>query len=176
MSENIIISFSGLNQGKHLFHFQIGNSFFNNRENSLINQGEAEIEIEITKHSVMLEADVQFKALVGLECDRCTATVKTPLSGADRVVIKLGGSNDEEDENDIIILGASETEVDLSHYVYESICLRIPHQVIPCRMIDDESVCNKEVLDKLNQLLVKDEPEATENPIWAKLKNLPENN
>ena len=68
-----------------------------------------------------------------------------------------------------IFLNPGEHEIDLEHYIYESISLSIPLK----RMHSGKgghSACNKDMIDKLSNMAEK-KKETKTNPAWDKLKD-----
>lgn len=173
--EQLVISFSGLNQGDHHFSFEIGNKFFEQIENSLIKKGNALVDVHLVKMSVMLHLHLSFTGNAQIECDRCLGEVFVPLSGKDELIVKLGGE-EITDSSNIITIGAKDSEVDITLFVYEMIALNLPFRKIPCEILNDFSVCDQEMLSKLEQLKSDEQHTNSEtNPLWDslnKLKNL----
>ena len=77
--------------------------------------------------------------------------------------MKFGNETSEQDD-DILILGPNEHEIDLAQYFYE-----YAHLALPARKAHaDEADCNQQVL----QQLAKYKVDQTANTQWAALKNL----
>lgn len=173
--EEIVISFSGLSQGEHHFNYEIGNAFFDQIENSLIKKGNAQVEVTLVKMSVMLQLHFSFTGEAMIECDRCLGEVMVPLKGNDELIVKMGGE-EINDSSNIISIGAKESEVDITLFIYEMIGLSLPFRKIPCELLNDFSVCDNEMLNKLEQMRIAETPDsAATNPLWDglnKLKNL----
>jgi uncharacterized metal-binding protein YceD (DUF177 family) len=170
--EQLVIPFSGLSQGEHHFNFEIGNKFFEQIENSLIKKGNAIVDIQLIKMSVMLQMHMSFTGQAQIECDRCLGEVFIPLSGKDELIVKLGGE-EINDSSNIITIGAKDAEVDITLFVYEMIALNLPFRKIPCEILNDTSVCDQEMLLKLEQLRRDELPQSDEtNPLWESLNKL----
>ena len=65
------IPFRGLKEGKHQFHFDIDETFFDHFESSEINRGEVLARIDLEKHSQFLELHFYLSGTVHVKCDRC---------------------------------------------------------------------------------------------------------
>ena len=170
--EQLVIPFSGLSQGEHHFNFEIGNKFFEQIENSLIKKGNAIVDIQLIKMSVMLQLHMSFTGQAQIECDRCLGEVFIPLSGKDELIVKLGGE-EINDSSNIITIGAKDAEVDITLFVYEMIALNLPFRKIPCEILNDTSVCDQEMLLKLEQLRRDELPQSDEtNPLCESLNKL----
>ncbi|MCC6250938.1 MAG: DUF177 domain-containing protein [Bacteroidia bacterium] len=170
--ERLIIGLGGLSLGKHLFTFEIQDRFFEHIENSLINKGNAEIKVELEKMSSMLQLHFSFTGNVEIECDRCLTEAFVPLQGKDELIVKIGGDQISDNPN-IITIGYNETELDLTQFIYEIIALNLPLKKIPCTIINDFSICNEEMLNKLDNISVSKMPDTnTVNPLWESLNKL----
>ncbi len=51
MHNEFLIPFVGLKIGKHLFDFEVGNSFFESMEYSIIEQGNVKVTLELDKYT-----------------------------------------------------------------------------------------------------------------------------
>ena len=133
------------------------------------------VDVHLVKMSVMLHLHLSFTGNAQIECDRCLGEVFVPLSGKDELIVKLGGE-EITDSSNIITIGAKDSEVDITLFVYEMIALNLPFRKIPCEILNDFSVCDQEMLSKLEQLKSDEQHTNSEtNPLWEslnKLKNL----
>jgi len=154
--EQLVIPFSGLSQGDHHFIFEIGNKFFEQIENSLIKKGDAQVAVQFIKMSTMLQLHMSFTGNAQIECDRCLGEVFVPITGKDELIVKMGGE-EITDSSNIITIGAKDAEVDITLFVYEMIALNLPFRKIPCEILNDFSVCDKEMLAKLDQMKVDEQ-------------------
>jgi len=166
------ISFSGLKEGKHLFEYEIGASFFELFENPLIEKGSIKAEVELNKSSALLTLDFKVKGDAVTSCDKCLDDLSIPIENEGKVYIKFGEEYDEPTE-EIIVLQHGEHEINVAQLIYEFICISLPiRQVHP----EDENgnlTCNPEMLMKLDEYLVEeDEDEEEIDPRWDDLNKL----
>ena len=68
------IPFSGLKEGKHLFDFSADQRFFAGFEESEIEKGSINIQVELEKRTTYLRLKFMIKGEVELICDRCLET------------------------------------------------------------------------------------------------------
>ena len=61
------------------------------------------------------------------------------------------------------MLPSSESEIDLTPYIYEYTNLMLPYQKIPCEIDKDTTKCNQEVLKKLNNFLIAENHSEEDN-------------
>lgn len=162
-AKTYIIPFAGLSQGQHEFNFEVGNSFFKEREYSEVKKADVEVLLHLNKQSSMLILDFMIKGTVNLPCDRCAEPFDLPVEGEAQLIVKFGETFAEEEE--AITIPFSESELDIEQYLYEFINLAIPQK----RVHENIKDCNKEVISKLKAL----EGSGKEaDSRWAKLKNI----
>jgi uncharacterized protein len=167
--KEFLISFSGLSLGKHEYEFEIKDKFFESLEYSEIKKGNVHLDMTLEKHSVMLILNFSFKGEVTVMCDRCADDFEIPVEGENRLIVKFGPEPGEESE-DIIVIGEGEHEIDISQYIYEYITLALPLQRIHGDDENGVSLCDPEVLKKLEEISVKHEQGT--DPRWDALKGL----
>ncbi len=171
------ISFSGLSQGLHEFNYTIDNKFFEEPQysGSDIKKAKVELTLELLKQSGMLALKFKFNSQVQVECDRCLNENYIPVKGEQQLIVKFGEEREHDPKNDdeVIVLPASETELDIAQYIYEYMNLLLPYQKIPCELLNDDSLCNQDVIKKLSQFQqAEKEKEQATDPRWDALKNI----
>jgi uncharacterized protein len=171
-SNKYMIQFGGLPVGSHIFEMEITDKFFEDLENSEVQRANVNAEIELVKQNNVLTLNFHLEGAVELACDRCGVERPLPIDIRETVVVKHG--NPEESTDEIVVLPHGETEVDVSHYLYEFIVLALPIKRVPCEE-DDTIECDYEALEKLSQIETEEERENRSeeiNPMWEKLKNI----
>jgi uncharacterized metal-binding protein YceD (DUF177 family) len=97
-----------------------------------------------------------------------------PVDGKSLLILKLGEGDADNDE--LVILPRGEYEYNISQHLYEEIGLSLPLRVVPCEVSNDTSMCDRSVLDRLENILVDEMPEEQEeetiDPRWDKLRGL----
>lgn len=166
--DRFLIGFEGLKLGKHNYNFLVDNTFFKVLEYSEIQEGRVVIDAVFTKSERLMEMDLNFKGEVIIPCDLCGENLVQEISFDETVVIKTGDTEDEDEG--IIILGSEETEVNISHYLYESISLSLPSRRVHPQ-VDGKPRCDKALLTKLNPEKGDDDDDEID-PRWAALKKL----
>ena len=162
-----VIPFRGLKTGLHTFDWEIENKFFEHFEYSEIKTGHISIHAEMEKDEKMLVFHFMLNGIVLLPCDRCLEPLEQKINGNETLIIKFGDRYYEENE-ELQIIPEGETHIDVSPFIYEY-C----HLLLPFRRVhpDDEngvSLCNPEVLRKLEEKPSSAGPD----PRWEGLKNL----
>jgi len=169
------IRLSGVDVGTHKYTMVCDKAFFELTGLNEIEDGTINVQIEMEKSATMLSLQFYFKGEITVLCDRCLDFLTLPVEFTDFLVVNLVSQIDEAFENDDNIWQLHEKayELDLTHFLYETIELALPTQLIHS---DDEygnPTCNPEMLQKLAELTPKEEQQTTEtDPRWDTLKEL----
>jgi uncharacterized metal-binding protein YceD (DUF177 family) len=170
-----VIQFAGLGLGKHDYEFEVKDSFFDDLDYSEIKQGSIAVKMELLKQSQMMVLEFSIGGTVKAECDLCTGEFDLPIEGNYRLIVKVGGHETGDEDDDIITIAANEHELDISQYIYEYIILSLPVKRVHPPDKKGKSTCDKEVLEKLGNFLIEDEKSEEEeetDPRWNGLKNI----
>ena len=162
------IPFVGLKEGIHEYEFHLDSKFFEEFELSEFTQGEVDVKLSLDKRINMMVLDFELEGNVTFPCDRCGEDTELDIEGEEKLIVQFGdktGSTDEE----ILILGPNEYELDISQYLFEFVELLIPAR----RVHASEKECNQDVMQKLGEL-EKEEEEITD-PRWDALKGFKSN-
>jgi uncharacterized metal-binding protein YceD (DUF177 family) len=151
------ISFKGLSLGNHQFDYLIDKSLFESFETSIIYDAEIAVRVILVKHHELVELNIGMSGWAEVECDRCLDPLKVETAVDTQMFVKFKGNSGDidEDDDDFIILSQGDDSIDLAPYFYE-----IAHLTLPIRRVhgDDEngkSLCNAEMISKLEQFLIK---------------------
>lgn len=169
------IVYQGLAEGKHEFEFDIDNAFFKSLEYSDIKKGELKVKVLLIKKSTFLELDFEIDGFIEITCDRCLDEYNQPISFDGKLYVKFSEKEDELAE-DVICLSPLDHELDISHYIYESINLSIPLKRVHPEDKKGNITCNPEMLDKLNNYKADEPADEEIDPRWEELRNLMANN
>lgn len=168
-----IIQFVGLSVGEHLYDFHISDKFFESLDYSEIKQGDINVKLTLLKQSSMMILHFEISGTVKINCDRCTAEYDLPIEGNYKLIVKVGGSDTGNEDDDIITVAANEHELDFSQYLYEYIALSLPIKRAHPDNEKGEATCDKKMLKKLNDFLIEEEKkEDSSDPRWDDLKNI----
>ncbi|MDR1896917.1 MAG: DUF177 domain-containing protein [Prevotellaceae bacterium] len=93
---------------------------------------------------------LEFSGKITVPCDRCLEELEVRIKGKNFLSARFGEEpeSDENEENleDIIYLNPEDEEIDLTNYVYESVCLALPIQRVHANDKNGASLCNPEML------------------------------
>lgn len=164
------IPIQGLKIGLHQFKFSVDKSFFALFEDSPIETGQINFEVELDKRSDMMLLDFELSGYLGTECDRCTAPINLPLEDSRQLIVKYEEEDVEEDD-EVVFIHRDVSDFNVAKYLYEFAVLALPiSNVYDCQ---DEAAppCNFEVLERLGNA----DAEADNDVVWGALKDLKDN-
>lgn len=171
------IAFVGLKQGVHEFNYELNDEFFKEKGAADTGHIEANVKLMLEKNQgfMMLKFIVGGKAEV--LCDRCGNPNTADLWDEFNVVVKLVEDpeqmNEQEEDADVFYISRTESHLDVSDWLYEFTLLSIPTQHVCGENEKGESLCNKEVLRKLEEMKANDDHNS--NSIWKGLEKFKEN-
>lgn len=170
-SNDYIISFSGLKNGKHNFEFEVDDSFFQTYGiEQEFSKTQVTVNALLEKHSTFMELELYFDGKVELICDVENEPFDYNLNNHFRVLVKFGTDFDDSHE-EILVLPAHSHELNISQLIYDGVILALPmKKLCPAAQIeweqDEENLLefSNEISDESNEI----------DPRWAALQNLME--
>lgn len=162
MMDQFIIPFKGLDTGIHRFEFKIENEFFENYEFFETEKGHVDVILDLEKESALMILHFSIQGEMLLACDRCLSEFEFPLKGDFNLIVKFGDEFVEESE-DVIVIPALESRIDVSQYIFEFINLLLPIK----RVHPEIDQCDQTVIEKLAKY-----SEKKSDPRWNALKNI----
>lgn len=171
---------AGVANGKHSFSIVCNNTFFDNNEISDILDGSVKVLVNMDKSDKMLRLDFHYSGTITVECSRCLDPVQFPIDFKNQLLVNLVQEIPEDFENDdeIWMINEKDYDLDVYQFVFESIILSLPNQIIHPDDTEGNSTCNADFLNTLAQYTVdepledEDEDEKTTDPRWDALKNI----
>jgi uncharacterized metal-binding protein YceD (DUF177 family) len=152
MHNEFLIPFVGLKIGKHLFDFEIGNSFFECMEYSIIEQGNVKVTLELDKKETMMIALFHAEGTINTLCDRCNTPMDLEIDGGYKLIYKFG--LEEEEDEMLVVLHPDSYQIDITNPIYELITTQLP-----LRVLHDEGECDEEMWELIQQHIVNPEDE-----------------
>ncbi len=169
------IGHKGLAIGNHRFSFDVGQTFFDNFEQSEIQKCDVHLDLLMEKDANMLVFSFSFTGYVMLDCDRCLEHYKQYVDQEQRLIVKFGEAHREQSE-DIVIIPFGDSHFDVAQYVFEYLHLALPIQRAHPVSESGESACDKDMLEKVKKF--KSEGSRTgladhaDSSTWDALKSL----
>lgn len=160
-----------MKNGHHQFDYKVDASFFEHFGQSVSEEIEMEVELQISmdKSDHMLRFDFHFAGNYASACSRCLVPLETDISGSFYLVVNLGDSYREEDDH-LVMIPRTSHEIDLSQYVYDLLMLEMPGQ-LSCEDPElEENPCDRQMLSELEKYLQTAQEESPVDPRWAALE------
>ena len=166
------IPFSGLKEGKHLFDFTADQRFFAGFEESEIEKGNVNIQVELEKRSTYLRLTFMLEGEVELICDRCLEAYLQPIKSRNIMLVKFS-ETETDDGDEVIYIHPGSYQVEVAKLIYEFIVLSIPIRHVHPDDQDGNSLCDPEMLKKLDEYKANDLTEINPmDPRWNDLKKI----
>jgi uncharacterized metal-binding protein YceD (DUF177 family) len=174
VTNEFLIPFIGLKQGKHQFEYQINETFFAEFDYDEFEKADIKVNLVLEKKSTMLELAFKHKGTVYVPCDLTGEMFDLPVKGKIKLVVQFGEQFNNDNE-ELLILQHGEHQIDIKQYVYEMIALSVPLKKVHPGIKD--GTLKTAALDKLKELSIKDHnkeaiQEENTDPRWDKLKKL----
>jgi len=172
-----VLGFTSLPDGKHLFNFEIGKTFFEQLDHSEIKDAKLKVKLTLEKKPTMMMANFEIVGKVKVMCDLCTDDFDLPIKGIGDLIYKFG-EEDLDDEN-VTTVYPHEAEIDVTQPIYE-----FSYLLLPARRVHPKGKCNQEMLNDIDQYLMvkktakKSKEEIAKkndeeiDPRWSALKKL----
>lgn len=166
------IPFSGLKEGKHLFDFTADQRFFAGFEESEIEKGSVNIQFELEKRSTYLRLTFMLEGEVELICDRCLESYLQPIKSSNIMLVKFS-ETETDDGDEVIYIHPGSYQVEVAKLIYEFIVLSIPIRHVHPEDQDGNSLCDPEMLKKLDEYKANDLADNDPiDPRWNDLKKI----
>jgi uncharacterized metal-binding protein YceD (DUF177 family) len=146
----IVLPLRNLERRKHRFDLSVEAEFFSGFQNPEIIKGSADISLDVEKFSCFMNVVLTFSGILTVSCDRCLENFDIPVEGENLLSVRFDTEPDNPEEEsldeDIMYVNSEDEEIDLTVYVYESICLALPMRRIHGDDENGKSLCNPEML------------------------------
>jgi uncharacterized metal-binding protein YceD (DUF177 family) len=168
------IQFVGLKLGKHIYDYEINQTFFEYFEFDEFNTINVNLNIHLEKKTTLLELNFSGNGSVNINCDVSNEPYDQPINFNFNLVVKFGQEYNNENDS-ILIIPHGSYEINIAQYIYELIVLSIPQKRIHPGV--EDGTLNSEILRKLEDLSpnadLKGESSSNDvDPRWNKLKKL----
>lgn len=161
------INIVGLSNKVHRFEYEIGDRFFGQYGNDLVQRGSFKVSVLIDKHETFLEARFHIRGVAELICDRSLEPFDYPIEVEKMIVFKYGDEN-KEMSDEIMLIHRDTVSLELGQYIYEFISLAVPMKKLHPRFNEDDSDDGKIIYRSEAENENKEEID----PRWEKLKKL----
>lgn len=163
---------AGVALGTHKFSINCDKTFFELAEITPLEDGVLKLEIEMVKNENMIDLFFHFSGEVTTLCDRCLDPYTFSMEIEEQLIVKLAAfvEDDQFDDDEMWVVNENEYELDVFHFVYETILLALPMRIIHPDNPDGSSSCNPEAMERLEKLSHKEERK--QDPRWDALRDI----
>jgi len=161
------IPFVGLKEGKHLFQYEVDNTFFELYNYNEFEKSSINVALEFVKKSTLFELDFTASGTVNVPCDVTNEYFDLEITATLPLVVKFGQEYNNDNE-EILILPHEVYQFSVAQFIYEMIVLGIPNKRVHPKVLD--GTMETEALEQLK--IKKEKTVETTDPRWDKLKNL----
>lgn len=175
--KNFLLPFSGLKNGIHLFDYQIDNVFFECFEDSIIQNGKVRVHLKFDKRPSFFVLNFDFEGYVEMNCDRCLEDFEMPLNNEQQFIVRLS-EIEKEDEEEVVYIKTTDTEINIATFIYEIIHLNLPMRKVCEDGENGNPDCNENMFGYISEISeddkTKDEGNSVEttSSVWSALKDL----
>jgi len=174
--EPYIVRISGLGEGNHDFSFELDQQFFASFEKTEIENGNVLALVRLEKKLGVMALHFSLNGEVEVVCDRCLEPFMTRISSSQVIFVKTG-ETPEEIEDDVVIIGKGDHEIEVGRFMYEFIILALPFKRIHPTDGHGNSSCNQDMIKKLDAHRTKEYDRSDQkDPRWDALKGIIEKN
>ena len=167
--EHFKIDLKSLTNEVSALDYDLDDSFFEALDGSEVRHGALHVSVSIRKATGFYELQFHTEGIVTVACDRCLDDMEQPIETDNRLIVKLGAVNSEED--DVITLSEDEGILDTSWLIYEFVVL-----AIPIKHVHAPGKCNPAMSQVLEELSAdRSSDEASNQPVdprWSALLKL----
>lgn len=170
------VRISGLEEGDHDFSFELDRQFFDSFEKSEIENGKVQAQVILEKKHGVITLRFLLAGEVEVVCDRCLESFSADIDTAQQIFMKLGDIPGEI-EDDVVMIGKKDHEIEVGQFMYEFIVLALPIKRIHPLDGDGNSTCDQEMLQRLEDHRAKNKEQNNQSdPRWDALKGIIEKN
>ena len=166
------VRISGLGEGDHDFSFELNKQFFDSFKQSEIANGKVLARVILERKHGIIALRFLLTGEVEVVCDRCLESFNAGVDTAQKIFIKLGDTPGEI-EDDVVVIGINDHEIEIGQFMYEFIVLALPFKRIHPLDEDGNSTCNPEMLQTLEDHRAKNQEQYSQtDPRWDALKGI----
>lgn len=169
MSGLFTIPLTGLKEGSHIYDFDVTREFFEKFEESEIKDSELKVVASLLKRSAHMELELELEGRVLIMCDRCLGDYWQDIESSFHMLLKFG-ENWEEINDELIMIPADESNLDISQFIYEFAHLSLPMQRLHYESENGKSECDPLMIEKLEKHI--NDKEESIDPRWKELGKL----
>lgn len=141
--DQYIVPFKGYKVGIHQMQMPLGKELLEAMGDEEMVDAQAVANITLTRAANMLTFEIEISGQVTVECDRCLDDLLLPVEISDTLYVKFSEEEIEFD-GEVMWLNPTDSQIDLSTYLYETLLLALPYQ----RVHENIEDCNPEMVER----------------------------
>ena len=169
--ETLKIDLKGLEEGVSHLEFDLDDTYFKAVDAPEVSQGCVHVSLGIVRTgNDFFTLDFHEAGTVMVSCDVCLDQMEQPIETTQRLEVRFGTENSEED--DLVTVAEGEGILDVTWYLYEFIAL-----AIPIKHVHAPGKCNPAMVRALEEYSAArsgEEDEQVMDPRWEALLKLKE--
>jgi len=122
-------------------------------EMSEISDASINVQLTLVKHTHFLELHFEMNGWAEVNCDRCLDPLNLEVASKAQIFVRFGNDS-VEDDSDVITLPYEEDRLNVAQHLYEFAHLNLPIRKVHADDANGQSLCNTEMINKLEQFLV----------------------
>ena len=167
------INLHGLEDKDHKYSFEGDDSFFEEFEQEIIEGGTFKIDVLLEKNTTFVRLNLDIESNLRLICDRSLEEYTEVFHTKRKYIFKYGNKNEEyDDEIEVITYGTP--KINIATLIFEYILLQVPMKKLHPRFRDEEG--EEGTMVYIDPKSKSENEEETQDPRWAALINLKNNN
>lgn len=168
------LRFNHLPAGEHEFDYRIDDTFFKDREGSLIHAADVMVTAILHKSAGSMQLELMMSGVVSVECVRCLELFKLPLDIHRTLIVRMVEQPSvEEDDVDAITISRTAISIDLEQAIYDFLTLEIPYSPVHPDKVDGSEGCKagESAPDSKEPPASREDSEKNDDR-WAALKKI----
>lgn len=148
-----LIRFQQLPAGQHEFDFRIDDTFFKDREGSIIQGAKVDVKIILHKNASAINLEMKMVGEVKVDCMRCLEAFNFPVDFEKNLLVRMvDAPSPEDDDIDTIHIAKTAHDIDLTNHLYDFLTLEVPYSPVHPDHTDGATGCNPEILKHIKQV------------------------
>jgi uncharacterized protein len=167
------IDWVGLADKRYDYQYVADNSFFAHFEHSLVQEGQCNVNVALTKTPTMLICEFDISGTIQLTCDRSLEIFDYPIATHEQIIFKFA-EQAQELSDEIVLIPKDLPTINLAQYIYEFIGLCVPMKKLhPRFVIEEEGDSTSDILVYSSATAEDEQDDDGEvDPRWEDLKKL----
>ena len=169
-----VVRFSELKEDAETFEYSLEETFFQYFTSAEWESVKIRAVVDVEKRPDGITLDFDLNGELIVICDRCLDAFPHKVNTRQTLFVKYGQQDEELDDN-VVVVSKEENQVDLGRFMYEYLVLALPVRRVHPDLENGAPGCNHEMLERLDQHIVKEDTESSD-PRWDELKKLMDKN